>query len=105
MNLLIVTVFLTRFTKMSVILKATVLMLVVDSIERYNINLVHFTTCQIIQVHNLEEASICGLINFSNFVLVSVLVDIYKYRIYICEMLVIDILCIIKYSCFSINFI
>ncbi|WP_455715821.1 nitrite/sulfite reductase [Anaerosporobacter sp.] len=35
---------------------------VVDSIKKYNIDLLHFTTCQTIQAHNLSEASVCGLI-------------------------------------------
>ena len=35
---------------------------VADSVKKYNIDLVHFTTCQSIQLHNLTEASVCGLI-------------------------------------------
>lgn len=35
---------------------------VVDGIHKYKIDLVHFTTCQTIQVHNLTEAAVCGLI-------------------------------------------
>ncbi len=34
---------------------------VVDSIKKYNIDLVHFTTCQAIQLHNLKEETICKL--------------------------------------------
>ncbi len=33
-----------------------------DSIEKYNINLAHLTTCQSIQLHNLTEATVCSLI-------------------------------------------
>lgn len=33
-----------------------------DSIEKYNIDLAHLTTCQSIQFHNLNEAQVCSLI-------------------------------------------
>lgn len=33
-----------------------------DSIEKYNINLVHLTTCESIQLHNLNELQVCSLI-------------------------------------------
>lgn len=33
-----------------------------DSIEKYNINLAHLTTCESIQLHNLNELQVCSLI-------------------------------------------
>lgn len=33
-----------------------------DSIEKYNISLAHLTTCQSLQLHNLNEAQVCALI-------------------------------------------
>ncbi len=33
-----------------------------DSIKKYNINLVHLTTCESIQLHNLNELQVCSLI-------------------------------------------
>lgn len=35
---------------------------IADSIEKYNISLVHLTTCQSIQLHNLNELQVCALI-------------------------------------------
>lgn len=35
---------------------------IADSIEKYNINLVHLTTCESIQLHNLNELQVCSLI-------------------------------------------
>lgn len=35
---------------------------IADSIEKYDIDRVHLTTCQSIQLHNLNEATICALI-------------------------------------------
>lgn len=34
---------------------------VVDSIDKYHIDRVHFTTCQTIQLHNLGEKTVCAL--------------------------------------------
>ena len=34
---------------------------VVDSIRKYNIDKVHFTTCQTIQLHNLNADTVCEL--------------------------------------------
>lgn len=34
---------------------------IADSIEKYNISLVHLTTCQTIQLHNLEKDTVCEL--------------------------------------------
>lgn len=33
-----------------------------DSIEKYQINLVHLTTCQTVQLHNLTEQQVCSLV-------------------------------------------
>ncbi len=33
-----------------------------DSIEKYKIDMVHLTTCQTVQVHNLTEQTVCALI-------------------------------------------
>jgi len=33
-----------------------------DSIEKYGIDLVHLTTCQTVQVHNLTEQTVCSLV-------------------------------------------
>lgn len=35
---------------------------IADSIEKYNISLTHFTTCQSLQFHNLSAAQVCDLI-------------------------------------------
>lgn len=35
---------------------------IADSIEKYDIDRVHLTTCQSIQLHNLNEATVCALI-------------------------------------------
>lgn len=35
---------------------------IADSIEKYNINLAHLTTCESIQFHNLNELQVCSLI-------------------------------------------
>lgn len=35
---------------------------VADSIEKYNIDMVHLTTCETIQLHNLTEATVCQLV-------------------------------------------
>lgn len=35
---------------------------IADSIEKYNINLVHLTTCETVQLHNLNELQVCSLI-------------------------------------------
>lgn len=34
---------------------------IADSIEQYQIDRVHFTTCQTVQLHNLTEAAVCAL--------------------------------------------
>ena len=36
---------------------------VIDSIDKYNIDTVHFTTCQTVQLHNLTSSTVCSLIN------------------------------------------
>lgn len=41
------------------------LLFIADSIEKYNISLVHFSTCQSVQLHNLSEAQVCALIEES----------------------------------------
>lgn len=38
------------------------LLFLAESIEKYNISLVHFSTCQSVQLHNLSEAQVCALI-------------------------------------------
>ena len=38
------------------------LQFIVDSINKYNINLIHLTTCQCVQLHNLSADVICTLI-------------------------------------------
>lgn len=35
---------------------------IVDSIEKYKIDMLHFTTCQTVQLHNLTEETVCQLI-------------------------------------------
>ena len=35
---------------------------IVDSIEKYNIDMAHLTTCQTIQLHNLTKATVCQLV-------------------------------------------
>lgn len=35
---------------------------IADSIEKYHINRVHLTTCQSVQLHNLDEETVCSLI-------------------------------------------
>ena len=35
---------------------------IADSIEKYNIDLAHLSTCQSLQLHNLNEAQVCALI-------------------------------------------
>lgn len=35
---------------------------IVESVERYKINLIHLTTCQSIQVHNLNADTVCSLV-------------------------------------------
>lgn len=35
---------------------------IADSIQKYNIDLVHLTTCQTVQLHNLSEQTVCSLI-------------------------------------------
>lgn len=35
---------------------------IVDSIKKYNIDMVHLTTCQTIQLHNLTKAAVCQLV-------------------------------------------
>ena len=34
---------------------------IADCVERYNINLVHFTTCQTVQLHDLNEEAVCAI--------------------------------------------
>lgn len=34
---------------------------IAKSIEKYNINKLHFTTCQTVQLHNLDADAVCGL--------------------------------------------
>ena len=34
---------------------------IVDMIERYEITMLHFTTCQTIQLHNLKAEAVCGI--------------------------------------------
>lgn len=34
---------------------------IADSVKRYHIDCVHFTTCQTVQLHNLSEATVCAL--------------------------------------------
>ena len=41
------------------------LQFIANSIEKYQISLVHFTTCQSVQLHNLSEAQVCALIEES----------------------------------------
>lgn len=41
------------------------LLFIADSIEKYSISLIHFSTCQSVQLHNLSEAQVCGLIEES----------------------------------------
>lgn len=41
------------------------LLFLAESIEKYNISLVHFSTCQSVQLHNLSEAQVCALIEES----------------------------------------
>lgn len=36
---------------------------IAESIEKYRIDLVHLTTCQSLQLHNLNEAQVCSLIS------------------------------------------
>ena len=36
---------------------------IVESIEKYNIEKIHFTTCETIQLHDLTEKSVCELMN------------------------------------------
>ncbi|MCI9137362.1 MAG: nitrite/sulfite reductase [Lachnospiraceae bacterium] len=38
------------------------LLFIAESIEKYKISLVHFTTCQSVQLHNLSEAQVCALV-------------------------------------------
>lgn len=38
------------------------LLFIAESIEKYNISRVHLTTCQSVQLHNLNEAQVCALI-------------------------------------------
>lgn len=38
---------------------------IADSIEKYNISLAHLTTCESIQLHNLNELQVCALIEES----------------------------------------
>lgn len=39
-----------------------ILAFLADIIEKYNINLAHLTTCQSLQLHNLNEAQVCALV-------------------------------------------
>ncbi len=41
------------------------LLFIAESIETYNISLVHFSTCQSLQLHNLSEKEVCALIEAS----------------------------------------
>ncbi|MCI8484531.1 MAG: nitrite/sulfite reductase [Lachnospiraceae bacterium] len=41
------------------------LLFIAESIEKYQISLVHFSTCQSVQLHNLTEAQVCALIEES----------------------------------------
>ncbi|MEH2941745.1 nitrite/sulfite reductase [Lachnospiraceae bacterium KK002] len=41
------------------------LLFIAESIEKYKITLVHFSTCQSLQLHNLSEAQVCALIEES----------------------------------------
>lgn len=41
------------------------LLFIAESIEKYKISLVHFTTCQSVQLHNLSEAQVCALVEES----------------------------------------
>ncbi|MCI9173571.1 MAG: nitrite/sulfite reductase [Lachnospiraceae bacterium] len=41
------------------------LLFLAESIEKYSISLIHFSTCQSVQLHNLSEAQVCGLIEES----------------------------------------
>lgn len=34
---------------------------IVDSIDKYHIDRIHFTTCQTVQLHNLSESTVCSL--------------------------------------------
>ena len=34
---------------------------IADSIEKYNVNKVHFTTCQTVQLHNLDQTAVCEI--------------------------------------------
>jgi len=36
---------------------------IVDAIDKYNIDKIHFTTCETIQLHNLTEKTVCELMN------------------------------------------
>ncbi|MDE6625560.1 MAG: nitrite/sulfite reductase [Lachnospiraceae bacterium] len=38
------------------------LLFIKDSIEKYNIDMVHLTTCQTVQLHNLTEQQVCSLV-------------------------------------------
>lgn len=41
------------------------ILFIAESIEKYNISLVHLSTCQSVQFHNLTEAQVCALIEES----------------------------------------
>ena len=34
---------------------------IADSIEKYDVNKVHFTTCQTVQLHNLDQTAVCEI--------------------------------------------
>ena len=36
---------------------------IVDTIKKYNINKIHFTTCETIQLHNLNKNDLCEIMN------------------------------------------
>ncbi|MFG6383381.1 MAG: nitrite/sulfite reductase [Lachnospiraceae bacterium] len=38
------------------------LLFIADSVEKYQISLTHFSTCQTVQLHNLSEAQVCELV-------------------------------------------
>ncbi|MDE5864120.1 MAG: nitrite/sulfite reductase, partial [Lachnospiraceae bacterium] len=38
------------------------LLFIKESIEKYSINMVHLTTCQTVQLHNLTEQQVCSLV-------------------------------------------
>ncbi len=45
------------------ILTMPVFKYIVETIEKYNIDKIHFTTCETIQLHNLNKSSVCEIMN------------------------------------------